>query len=238
MNGIPARVAAGFTPGNYDHVAKEYKVRDLDAHSWVEVWFNGIGWVPFDPTPSLAPASSQSDSVSAASAATGAAADHGATDNRGQLNDRNQASGGSASGSGEPTSKWWLLGLAVLVLVPLMVLVLWVMAVLRRRPHLHARGAEGAVDELRAALQRLGYDYPARTTLAELERRLELTAGPEAAHYVELLRRQRYAPPGAARAPTARDRRALRKSLTDGAGPLARLRGLLAIPPHPRFTAD
>ena len=26
-------------------------MRDLDAHSWVEVWFTGIGWVPFDPTP-------------------------------------------------------------------------------------------------------------------------------------------------------------------------------------------
>ncbi|MEA2410631.1 MAG: protein-glutamine gamma-glutamyltransferase, partial [Thermoleophilaceae bacterium] len=29
MDGIPARVAGGFTPGNYDHVAKEYRVRDL-----------------------------------------------------------------------------------------------------------------------------------------------------------------------------------------------------------------
>ena len=24
---------------------------DHDAHAWVEVWFAGIGWVPFDPTP-------------------------------------------------------------------------------------------------------------------------------------------------------------------------------------------
>ena len=105
MNGIPARVAAGFTPGNYDHVAKEYRVRDLDAHSWVEVWFTGIGWVPFDPTPSLAPASSQSDSVNAASAALGAAADHGATDNRGQLNDRRQSGGGGGAGAQQGTSE-------------------------------------------------------------------------------------------------------------------------------------
>ena len=39
MLGIPARVAAGFTPGSYNADTKEYRVRDLDAHSWVEVWF-------------------------------------------------------------------------------------------------------------------------------------------------------------------------------------------------------
>ena len=33
----------------------EYRVRDLDAHSWVEVYFTGIGWVTFDPTPAAAP---------------------------------------------------------------------------------------------------------------------------------------------------------------------------------------
>jgi Flp pilus assembly protein TadD len=39
MQGIPARVATGFTSGSYDRRAKEYVVRDLDAHSWVEAWF-------------------------------------------------------------------------------------------------------------------------------------------------------------------------------------------------------
>jgi hypothetical protein len=109
--------------------------------------------------------------------------------------------------------------------------------VLRRRPHFHGR-AEGAVEELRHALPRLGHVYPARTTLSELERRLNVTAGPEAARYVRLLRQQRYAPPGSAEPPTPRDRRALRRALTEGAGPGARLRGLLALPPHTRFTAD
>ena len=71
MLGIPARVAAGFTPGSYNAETKEYRVRDLDAHSWVEVWWSDIGWVPFDPTPSIAPADLQS-SADAASAAGGA----------------------------------------------------------------------------------------------------------------------------------------------------------------------
>src|SRR4051794_41851065 len=73
MNGIPARVAAGFAPGIYDQSTKEFRVRDLDAHSWVEVYFDNIGWVPFDPTPTAAPAGSQSRGEDGASAARGGA---------------------------------------------------------------------------------------------------------------------------------------------------------------------
>ena len=234
MNGIPARVSAGFTPGAFDHEVKEYRVRDLDAHSWVEVWFSDIGWVPFDPTPSLSPASSQSDSASAASAARGAAADRGATDAQRRLREGATGSGDAGSVSSGPDSHWWLLGLGVLIVVPLAVVMLWIVGAIRRRPHPLGRHAE-AVDELRDALDRLGYQYPARTTLAELERRLRVTAGPAAAHYVELLRDERYARPGTSAPPTAADRRALRRALTEGGGPLARLRGLVALPP--RFSA-
>ena len=52
MDGIPARVAAGFLPGSYDDTTHRFVVRAVDAHSWVEVYFAGIGWVPFNPTPS------------------------------------------------------------------------------------------------------------------------------------------------------------------------------------------
>ncbi len=48
--GIPARAAAGFSSGRYDK--GQWTVTDHDAHEWVEVWFRGWGWVPFDPTPS------------------------------------------------------------------------------------------------------------------------------------------------------------------------------------------
>jgi hypothetical protein len=49
--GIPARVAAGFSSGSYDKGSGEWTVTDHNAHEWVEVWFRGWGWVPFDPTP-------------------------------------------------------------------------------------------------------------------------------------------------------------------------------------------
>jgi hypothetical protein len=49
--GIPSRVAAGFLPGRYH--GDFWQITDRDAHTWVEVWFRGFGWLPFDPTPGL-----------------------------------------------------------------------------------------------------------------------------------------------------------------------------------------
>jgi transglutaminase-like putative cysteine protease len=49
--GVPARVAAGFTSGRFDEEDREWTVSDTNAHTWVEVWFEGYGWLPFDPTP-------------------------------------------------------------------------------------------------------------------------------------------------------------------------------------------
>jgi transglutaminase-like putative cysteine protease len=51
--GIPARVATGFVPGEYDSLSGEYVVRERHAHQWVEVYFPGVGWQGFDPTASV-----------------------------------------------------------------------------------------------------------------------------------------------------------------------------------------
>ncbi len=54
---IPARWVKGFNSGDYtlDTQTGLYnvEVRSLNAHSWPEVYFSGIGWVPFEPTPSF-----------------------------------------------------------------------------------------------------------------------------------------------------------------------------------------
>ena len=49
--GVPARVVNGFLPGQYNDIGGDYIVRASDAHTWVEVYFPGYGWLTFDPTP-------------------------------------------------------------------------------------------------------------------------------------------------------------------------------------------
>ncbi|MBI3079750.1 MAG: DUF3488 domain-containing protein, partial [Deltaproteobacteria bacterium] len=49
--GIPSRPVSGFLAGEWNEVGGYYLVRQRDAHLWVEVYFPGYGWIPFDPTP-------------------------------------------------------------------------------------------------------------------------------------------------------------------------------------------
>jgi transglutaminase-like putative cysteine protease len=49
--GIPARVVSGFSQGHYDAQQRAWVVDGSDAHSWVQAYLPGAGWVNFDPTP-------------------------------------------------------------------------------------------------------------------------------------------------------------------------------------------
>ena len=49
--GIPTRLVNGFLMGEYNPVASDYIIRQSNAHSWVEVYIPGHGWIEFDPTP-------------------------------------------------------------------------------------------------------------------------------------------------------------------------------------------
>jgi len=61
--GIPARMAAGFAQGTWDAERGAYLVRERDAHTWVEVYFPGYGWVEFEPTADEAPISREDDAT-------------------------------------------------------------------------------------------------------------------------------------------------------------------------------
>jgi transglutaminase-like putative cysteine protease len=54
--GIPSRIAVGFLPGTVKHVGAKktavYEVTSSNLHAWPELYFKGVGWVRFEPTPS------------------------------------------------------------------------------------------------------------------------------------------------------------------------------------------
>jgi transglutaminase-like putative cysteine protease len=224
MAGIPARVAAGFAPGSYNRDTGEYRVRDLDAHSWVEVFFNGIGWVTFDPTPAASPAEAQAADL--APATSTAAAINESRGGRAAAERTTDGPSSPATDSDGDASPWLLLPLLMIAGVGLMVLRL-----ARRTRRLSPDElADAQLAELRRALGRLDWDVPPTTTLLALERRLGRAAGPASARYAASLRAHRY-DPSSPDGPTLRERRDVRRELTARTGPLGRLRGLLAIPP-------
>src|SRR5579863_2354428 len=49
--GVPARIVNGFNQGHFDASRNAWEVDGNNAHSWVQVYFPGHGWIDFDPTP-------------------------------------------------------------------------------------------------------------------------------------------------------------------------------------------
>ena len=229
MLGIPARVASGFSPGRSDSNG-DYVVTDFDSHAWVEVYFNRIGWVTFDPTPPGAPAHSRTSGLGAPTAAPASQQ----ADLRGARRRKTNGAAGAAAlqraGGG---------GSRVLALSPLAWLgILGVMIVgggalaARRRRSGASGGPDAELREIEAALTRVRSWDLRGTTLLALERRLRDEVGSGAAAYLHRLRAMRYEP-RSHRPPTARERRIMRRQLAAGLGMGARLRAIAAIPPRP-----
>jgi transglutaminase-like putative cysteine protease len=229
MLGIPARVAAGFTPGSYNADTKEYRVRDLDAHSWVEVWFENVGWVPFDPTPSVAPADLQASVNAASASSVRGTTEATETQDPGQSAAPASNDGGAAGSGGgdDPALDSWMAIAALLLAGTAALAFLRVRALLGRR---RSQSEEWEVAELRRVLARTGRRVPPRMTLRELELRLTDAGESEAARYARILRQRRFGAGGGS-APDGAARRGLRRALTRGRGPRARLAALAALPP-------
>ena len=213
MAGVPARVVTGFSTGATDTKTGEFIVRDFDAHSWVEVYYPGWGWLTFDPTPAASPARSQpADSASVPGSSSGVTPTFGGD----PLAER---------GAGVPVAAesgpWWRI--PVIVIGALALLGLLALAVRRWR-----RGAPPALSELERALRRTRREPAPGTTLHALEARFAQT--PAAAGYVRALRESRYRDaPGH---PTRAQRRGLRSELGRGGGIVGRLRAWWALPPR------
>jgi transglutaminase-like putative cysteine protease len=241
MLGIPARVVAGFSPGTLNRNTDEYRVRDLDAHSWVEVYFAGIGWVPFDPTPHAEDAAAARPASSSAAAAAGddsagevsqepADSRPAASDGADETSDRGTIAASGRDGSPGGLGPALLAAAGLIGAIALALGCLFWVRVRRWRALDRERLAEAEIAELRDALDRLGWEVSPATTLLALERQLAATAGDAAAGYARALRSFRFDPVGG-NPPDPAARRALRRALSPTAGRLGRLRTLLAIPP-------
>ncbi|MEI8246139.1 MAG: transglutaminase-like domain-containing protein [Lentisphaerota bacterium] len=49
--GLPARVATGFSPGNYNALTGYFEVHEYHAHAWTQIYIEKMGWITFDATP-------------------------------------------------------------------------------------------------------------------------------------------------------------------------------------------
>ena len=54
--GIPSRIAVGYAPGSVVNVKdgqNQYEATSDDLHAWTEIYFEGVGWLTFEPTPGV-----------------------------------------------------------------------------------------------------------------------------------------------------------------------------------------
>jgi protein-glutamine gamma-glutamyltransferase len=226
MAGIPSRVVSGFAPGTREREGDVFRVDDLDAHAWVEVYFSDIGWVAFDPTPSAAPASSQQ--VPGLPTAD-------ITQSRLEPDpERSEAAPGAAPGGdvvgGSSGGTAPLAVPASLLLALALGAALVGARALRHRALTPAVATQAQLAELGRALERFGWSTSDGATLLGAERRLRRARRREASRYVASLRAIRYSPAGSS-PPSLAERRALRRDLRSTRGLGDRLRAFVAIPP-------
>ncbi|HET7899769.1 MAG TPA: DUF3488 and transglutaminase-like domain-containing protein, partial [Candidatus Nanopelagicales bacterium] len=128
--GIQSRVVVGYTAGTRQPDGT-YIVRGSDAHAWPEVYFSGIGWQRFEPTPASGGANIRSETqpdpgtTSSSTVSSGAG---GASPSIKKIKDERDPSGSSVDGtdasSGTSADTWRVRGLlAFLVVAALLALV-------------------------------------------------------------------------------------------------------------------
>jgi transglutaminase-like putative cysteine protease len=132
--GMQTRIVVGYLPGTRTQEKRGeddvYSVSSDQLHSWPEVLFPGVGWVPFEPTATLGtPTAFSSATTSGGTGASGTAAPTTAPSSeqtRAPEIDRSDAGGGSSGGTGlrqlDPTPIVLTgFGIVVIVLLPMLI---------------------------------------------------------------------------------------------------------------------
>ncbi|MGG5751195.1 transglutaminase TgpA family protein [Zafaria sp. Z1313] len=260
--GIPSRIAIGYAPGREAGGTVDgpdgtqlqgYSITSRNAHAWPELYFEGIGWVPFEPTPGRgttpgyapdAPGPAEGPVEDPLLPAPGQnTADPGAEPTSEASSPAATPGGGRGSGDGPGTAP--TIGGAVLLLLLLASPhLLRRLAGARRLRRVRAMDAPGAGPEARSdgpaaawdELVALGLDYGHRMRAAETAtdyaNRLTGTL-PDAAGSLAVLReafeRVRYAPPGHGRVPEGTHRH-VPEPRPDGGSLATRLAGARPVP--------
>lgn len=218
QSGLPTRVVVGFKPGR-DQDDGSRVVAGADALAWPEVYFDGLGWVPFSPTPdddtflrdddAAMPSSLPQPDPGASGAPSGPAsvgAGGGADPDRTGPGAADPAAGSAA----ETRSDWWTLAGVALPLLTVTFALLGARAVRSRRHR--RRGAIGAWSEVRDALVLSGVPRPPAASALDLAGRADdLVGGGWATAVAEAAERAAFGPaPEPAQHPTAEVRRVRR----------------------------
>ncbi|RKS74102.1 transglutaminase superfamily protein [Motilibacter peucedani] len=252
--GIPARLAIGYLPG--DGVTGSdnkttYEITTLLAHAWPELWFEGYGWLRFEPTPrndgvstdtpgyaTAANAKELEDAAKASSAEPSSSATSASSTASAKDRDPGLASAAAASGGPGGSSSDYSTPVRAGVVL-LAVLALWLLPVLARRrlrgrrlgAGATAAGVGAAWDEVAdTALdlglgRRSGAQTP-RQYAAQLARAsgLPLTEVGPLARLLTAYERARFAARGAAMPDVSADARAVSRALLDSAQATDRFR--------------
>lgn len=212
--GIPARVGVGFLPGTRLSNGR-MGVSLNDAHAWPELYFDGIGWVRFEPTPAVRTGAPPSYSVPGVTQvqSTAPSVSQTATPRVSGTRDLPEPAAGSPTGlkSGQGTGSGFHLPVKILVVLLLLLLALGATpaaaVVSRWRRRRQSRDAAARVEAVWAELieraDDLGIELPAGSTPRRIQ--VELTsqsalrgeAADALSRLVAAVERVRYAPPGA-----------------------------------------
>jgi hypothetical protein len=231
--GIPARVAVGFTSGDWKDGV--WTVTDHNAHAWVEVWFKGWGWLAFDPTPgrgAIGAAYTIASSSPEVVAALGVGNLEGLGRGRG-ADAGGDALSGTTGDPDEPGRPWWVL--AVLLAAAVLATIGLAKAARRRLRYVTddpRRTAAASRAELVDYLRDQQLLENPDATLSELAEVLERTVGVETQAFVAAAGRARYGPPAGADAAARRAReegRAILRVLRARLTARMRLRGYLSL---------
>ncbi|UAJ81111.1 transglutaminase domain-containing protein [Leifsonia sp. ZF2019] len=207
--GIPSRVAEGYLPGASGGGTAtdpgQYTVTSDDLHAWPELYFAGVGWVPFEPTVGRGTIPSYTRPETAAAAPT-TAPSSGTTTAPKRIVPTDPAQIAGAAGTTPPSPLQPVLsGLGVALLVVLVLLTPAVARRVRRRHRLRrlaeaSGGASVVWAELRDTARDLGWSAPETETPRAFARRIADqvagTVGEEAVlRLLEVRERDAYGPP-------------------------------------------